>query len=126
MSEPTLEEILVLYQKAATGVGGTCDKFPSVTKELADKIRNVVGNTSLTLTGQQILAACGFIGLYVDPATMEGKEDLLETAFTFEARTNIDGGIYVGASVHITGRPEAGYQPLEPEKWEHREGEHGS
>ncbi len=130
MSEPTLEEILVLYQKAATGVNGTCDKFPSVTKEVADKIRNVVGNTSITLTGQQLLTACGFAGIHVDPAALEGNEEILETEFTFESKTNIcreeDDFVYVGLSLHITESPEEGYQPLEPGKWEHRSGEHGS
>lgn len=117
MSEPTLEEILVLYQKACTGVNGTTDKFPDVTKELADKIRNVVGNASITLTGQQLLTTCGFAGIYVDPAAIEGKEDTLEMEFTFESKTNIDNGRYVGLSVHHTEDPSLGYQPLEPEKW---------
>ena len=123
MSELTLEQILVLYQKACTGVGGTCDKFPSVTKELADKIRDVVGNGSVTLNGQQLITACGFAGIYVDPEALANAPDTLETEFTFESKTNIDEGVYVGLSIHATEYPEDGYQPLEPEKWQHRSGE---
>ncbi len=122
--EESLEGILVRYQKACTGVEGDADKFPSVTKELADKIRDIVGNTSITVSGQQLITACGFAGIRIDPAVMEGKEDTLETEFTLEAKTNIDDGTYVGLSIHITEYPEEGYQPLEPEKWPHQlEGE---
>lgn len=127
MTEPTLEDILVLYQKACTGVGGTCDKFPTVTKALADKIRAVVGNASVTLTGGQLVTACGFAGLFRGASALPDSctDEELETAFTFESNTNIDDGAYVGLSMHITDAPEEGYQPLEPEKWQHREGEHG-
>jgi len=106
--------------------GALSDKFPDVTRELAAKIREVVGNTSITVTGQQLFTACGFAGIQIDPAVLEGSEDILETEFTFESSTNISltdddaGPVYVGLSIHITDSPEEGYQPLEPDKWPHQ------
>lgn len=127
MSEHTLEQILVLYQVEVTGrPGPPVDSDPERTKELADAIRNVVGNTSITVTGQQLVTSCGFAGIYIDPAVLEGSEDILETEFTFESKSNImltddaDGEVYVGLSIHSTEYPEDGYQPLEPDKWPHQ------
>lgn len=123
----TLEQILVLYQMDVTGrPGEPVDNNPERTKELADKIRDIVGNTSLTVTGQQLVTSCGFAGIYIDPAVLEGEEDILDMEFTLESKSNIsltddtDDGVYVGLSIHITESPEEGYQPLEPEKWPHK------
>ena len=122
--EPTLEQILVLYQMTVTGrPGPVVDANPPLTKELADKIRDVVGNTSITLTTQQLITSCGFAGIYIDPKVMEDEEDRLEMEFTLESKSNVyieeedGGGTYVGLSIHMTESPEEGYQPLEPDKW---------
>ena len=134
MSEKTLEEILVLYQMAVTGrPGAAVDNDPVRTEELADAIRRVmtVYRDNITLTGQQLLTVCGFAGIPIDPAVMEGQEDILETEFTIEGEVDVyltDDGpekpvVYSGMAVHITEDPALGYQPLEPEKWPHQDGE---
>lgn len=127
----TLEEILVLYQMAVTGrPGAVVDNDPERTKEVADAIRRVmtVHHTAVTLTGQQLMTSCGFAGIAIDPSVMEGQEEILEQEFTIEAEVDIYGDeavVYRGMAIHITEDPDLGYQPLEPDKWPHQEGEHG-
>ena len=124
MTEKTLEEILVLYQMAVTGrPGAVIDNDPERTKELADAIRRVLGKDGITLTGQQLILACGFAGIYV--AVDDVSDDICETELTFENETNVDDDKYIGATVHFTEDPSLGYQPLEPNKWPHQDGEHG-
>lgn len=135
MSEKTIEEILVLYQMQVTGrPGPAVDSSTTRTKELADAIRRVMTHhhTEVTLTGQQLMTACAFAGIHIDPKVMEGQEEILEQEFTIEAECDVylaDGDpdeavIYKGMAIHITEDPDLGYQPLEPDKWPHQEGEH--
>lgn len=134
MSEKTLEEVLVLYQMAVTGrPGNAVDNDPVRTKEVADAIRRVmtVHHASVTLTGRQLMTCCGFAGVQIDPAVMEGEEDTLGAEFTIEAEVDVylaDGDpdevvVYTGMAIHHTDDPDLGYQPLEPDKWPHQEGE---
>jgi hypothetical protein len=134
MGVKTIEEILVLYQMAVTGrPGAVVDNDPERTKELADAIRRVMTTyrDQITLTGQQLMTCCGFAGIYVDPAVTEGQEEILETEFTIEGCCDVylaEGDpekpvIYSGMAIHMTEDPELGYQPLEPDKWPHQDGE---
>lgn len=133
--EYTLEEILVLYQMAVTGrPGNVIDNDAERTKEVADAIRmNVaVQHNYVVITGQQLMTSCAFAGISIDPAALEGKEELLEHEFTIEGYSDIyladglddDGIVYRGMSIHYTDDESLGYQPLEPDKWPHQEGEH--
>ena len=133
--EYTLEQILVLYQMAVTGrPGEAVDNNPARTKEVADAIRRVmtVYRDSITVTGQQLMTSCSFAGIRIDPAVMEGQEEILEQEFTIEGHVDVyltDDGpekpvVYSGMAIHVSEDPELGYQPLEPEKWPHQDGEH--
>ena len=135
MSDRTLEQILVLYQMAVTGrPGAAVDNDPVRTKEVADAIRRVltVHRDSVTLTGQQLMTSCGFAGITLDPAVMVGREATLEQKFTIEGDVDVylaDGDpdeavVYQGMTIHATEHSDRGYQPLEPHKWPHQDGEH--
>lgn len=118
MADFTLEEILVKYQMCVTGrPGPEVDANPALTKEMADAIRRVMGKDGITLTGQQLMLTCGFAGIYVDPSKCD--DDVCITEFTFENSTDVDDNKYRGATVHRTADPDAGYQPLEANKWPH-------
>ena len=135
MTEKTIEEILVLYQMAVTGrPGPVVDNSPPRTKEVADAIRRVMSvyRDSITMNGQQLITCCGFAGIQIDPAVMEGQEEILEQEFTIEAEVDVyladsdpDEAVeYTGMAIHHTDDPDLGYQPLEPDKWLHQDGEH--
>lgn len=114
----SIEEILVLYQMSVTGrPGKVCDSNAEQTKEVADAIRRVLGKDGITLTGQQLILACGFADIYVDPSKC--GDDVCETEFTFENDTCVDDDKYRGMTVHMTARPDLGFQPLEANKWPH-------
>ncbi len=117
-TEHTLESILVLYQMAVTGrPGPPCDSNAEQTKEVAEAIMRVLGKDGITLTGQQLILACGFAGIYVDPSKC--ADEVCTTEFTFENDTCVDEDKYKGMTVHQTARPDLGFQPLEPNKWPH-------
>lgn len=113
-----LESILVLYQMACTGrPGPPCDSNAEQTKEVAEAIMRVLGTDGITLTGQQLVLACGFAGIYVDPSKC--ADDVCTTEFTFENDTCVDDDKYRGKTVHFEADESLGYQPLEPNKWPH-------
>lgn len=116
MTEHTLEQILVLYQMAVTGrPGAAVDNDPARTKELANKIRDVVGNTAITLTTQGLFNAADFAGLAPSMGKVRTKDLMKE--YTIESISNIDledGNTYKGPSIHSTEYPEEGYCALSP------------
>lgn len=102
---------------ACTGrKGPAVDSDTERTKMLADKIRDVVGNTSVTFTAAQLVDMCQYAGIVVDLDKTVTKNDAMQDQYTLESKSNISGyqgGIYTGLSIHITDAPEIGYLPLE-------------
>lgn len=116
--EFTLEQILVKYQMCVTGrPGPDVDANPALTTEMADAIRRVLGHDGITLNGQQLILACGFAGIYVDPSKCD--DEVCAKSLTFENTTDVDYDKYRGMTVHFTDDDRFGYQPLEPNKWPH-------
>jgi len=104
---------------ACTGrPGAPVDSDPEQTKELADKIRDVVGNTAITFTAAQLVDMCQYAGIVVYLEKSVTANDAMQDLYTLETNTNIPG--YTGLSIHITDAPEIGYMALEPDKCPHQ------